>query len=84
MNFLVYLGLRNYDLPEARKDLVKKSLDLLMLSWREEGAIYENYNAVTGRGNDITSSDAFYHWGALLGVISFMERGYYDGAPDRK
>jgi len=77
MNFLVYLGLRNYDLPEARKDLVGKSLDLLMLSWREEGAIYENFNAVTGRGNDITSSDAFYHWGALLGIISFMERGYY-------
>jgi putative isomerase len=77
MNFLVYLGLRNYDQPEARADLVRKSLDLLMLSWKEEGAIYENYNAVTGRGSDITSSDAFYHWGALLGVISFMERGYY-------
>jgi putative isomerase len=78
MNFLVYLGLCNYDLPEARKDLVQKSLDLLMLSWKEEGAIYENYNAVTGRGSDVTSSDAFYHWGALLGVISFMERGFYD------
>jgi putative isomerase len=78
MNFLVYLGLRNYRLPDARKDLVRKSLDLLMLSWMEEGAIYENYNAVTGRGNDVTSSDAFYHWGALLGIISFMERGYYD------
>ena len=25
MNFLVYLGLRNYDLPQARADLVEKS-----------------------------------------------------------
>jgi hypothetical protein len=84
MNFLVYLGLRNYDLPEARADLVRKSLDLLMMSWKEEGAIYENYNAITGRGSDVTSSDAFYHWGALLGVISFMEQGYYTREADGK
>jgi hypothetical protein len=55
-----------------------------MLSWREEGVIYENYNTATGCGNDITTSDAFYHWGALLGVISFMERGYYDQGVERK
>ena len=75
MNFLVYLGLRNYDLPEARADLVSRSKALLIRSWRSEGAIYENYNAITGAGNDVTSSDAFYHWGALLGVISLVEEG---------
>jgi hypothetical protein len=73
MNFLVYLGLRNYGLPEARADLAGRSAALLLKSWRSEGAIYENYNAVTGAGNDVTSSDAFYHWGALLGAISLLE-----------
>jgi neutral trehalase len=73
MNFLVYLGLRNYDLPEARADLARRSASLLLKSWRSEGAIYENYNAVTGAGNDVTSSDAFYHWGALLGAIALLE-----------
>jgi putative isomerase len=74
MNFLVYLGLRNYDLPDARADLVRRSRELLVRSWRSDGAIYENYNAVTGRGDDVTSSDAFYHWGALLGVMTLLEQ----------
>jgi glycogen debranching enzyme len=75
MNFLVYLGLRNYDLPEARADLAARSKALLLKSWRAEGAIYENYNAKTGAGSDVRSSDAFYHWGALLGAISLLEEG---------
>ncbi|MEI6680452.1 MAG: trehalase family glycosidase, partial [Mariniphaga sp.] len=50
MNFLVYLGMRNYNLPEARKDLIAKSMSLLMKSWNENGAVFENYNSVTGRG----------------------------------
>jgi hypothetical protein len=78
MNFLVYLGMRNYDLPEARKDMVKKSMTLLMKSWKENGAVYENYNSVTGVGDDKGNADAFYHWGALLGFISFIENGYMD------
>jgi putative isomerase len=75
MNFLVYLGFRNYELPEARADLARRSYELLMKSWRRDGAIYENYNAVTGAGDDVTSSDAYYHWGALLGVITLLEKG---------
>ena len=76
MNFLVYLGLRNYDLPEARKDLVAKSSKLLLQSWLSETHVYENYNAETGQGNDAGMSDKFYHWGALLGFIGLMEEGY--------
>jgi len=48
MNFLVYLGLRNYDLPEARKDMAEKSENLLLRSWLGERHVYENYNAETG------------------------------------
>jgi len=76
LNFLVYLGIRNYDLPGARKDIVEKSTDLLLKSWIAENHIYENYNAETGLGNDAGMSDEFYHWGALLGFIGLMERGY--------
>ena len=75
MNFLVYLGLRNYELPDARADLAERSARLLMKSWQSDRAIYENYNANTGAGNDVRSSDAYYHWGALLGVIQLLEHG---------
>jgi Ni,Fe-hydrogenase I cytochrome b subunit len=30
-------------------------------------------------GCDIGSSDRFYHWGALLGVIALIEQGFYEG-----
>jgi putative isomerase len=73
MNFLVYLGLREYDLPEARGELVTKSRALLLGEWRGKGHVHENYNSVTGEGCDVVDSDRFYHWGALLGVISLME-----------
>jgi putative isomerase len=77
MNFLVYLGLRNYDLPEARKILSEKSLNLLMKEWKENKRVYENYNSVTGAGGDVKSSDSFYSWGGLLALIPLMEGGYW-------
>lgn len=73
MNFLVYLGLRHYDLPEARKALVEKSEALLLKEWLEHGHVHENYCANTGNGCGIDNSDAFYHWGGLLGLISVLE-----------
>lgn len=78
MNFLVYLGLRNYDLPEARKLLADKSNELLMKEWKNNRRVYENYNAVTGEGPDVRNSDGFYSWGGLLGLIALMEAGYWD------
>ncbi len=76
MNFLVYLGIRNYDLPNAQKDMVEKSKNLLLKSWIGERHIYENYNAETGQGNDSGMSDSFYHWGALLGFIDIIDKGF--------
>jgi len=74
-NFLVYLGLRNYDLPEARRALVKKSEALLLKEWRAFGHVHENYNGDTGAGcgAEKDNSDPFYHWGGLLALISIME-----------
>ncbi len=72
MNFLVYLGLRNYDLPEARRDLALKSRKLLLEEWNRNRWVRENYHAETG-GNPGARSEHFYHWGALLGMIDLME-----------
>lgn len=74
MNFLVYLGLCKYDLEKARTALVEKSEALLLKEWREKGHVHENYCADTGQGCDKNNSDAFYHWGGLLGLISVLER----------
>ncbi|MGC9350334.1 MAG: MGH1-like glycoside hydrolase domain-containing protein, partial [Anaerolineae bacterium] len=67
MNFLVYIGLRNYDLPKAQADLADKSQALLLKEWLEHRHVHENYNAETGEGCDVRNSDRFYHWGGLLG-----------------
>jgi hypothetical protein len=74
-NFLVYLGLRNYKLPEARLALVGKSEALLLKEWRQSGHVHENYNGDTGAGcgSEKDNSDPFYHWGGLLALVSLME-----------
>jgi neutral trehalase len=81
MNYLVYLGLRNYDDPEVRRDLARKSNELFLKEWKENGHVHENYNAITGSGDDVKSSDRFYHWGALLGYVEYMEQTQPPAAP---
>lgn len=69
MNFLVYLGLRNYDLAKERAALVERSRLLLLNSFGRDRTVHENYNPDTGEG----TSDDYYHWGALLGFMTFLE-----------
>ncbi len=77
LNFLVYLGIRNYRLPNAQNDLVLKSKNLLLKTWLKEKHVCENYNADNGLGGEAdTWSDAFYHWGALLGFMDIIDQGY--------
>ncbi len=75
MNFLVYYGMCNYNLPKAKKDLSQKSKKLLMKEWLEKAYVRENYNAETG-GGDHPRSEHFYHWGALLGMINMIENDF--------
>ena len=74
MNYLVYLGLQNYQDAAVRKEFAQKSYELFLKEWREKGHVHENYNAITGTGDDVTSSDRFYHWGALLGYVEYLEQ----------
>ncbi len=76
MNFLVYLGLRNYHLVNAQKDLVKKSKDLLLGQWLKNGYVCENYNSKTGECDDVNRCELFYHWAGLLGFIDIIDKGY--------
>jgi len=73
MNYLVYLGLRKYD-PAAARDLAAKSYELFLKEWTANRHVHENYNANSGGGDDVNSSDRFYHWGALLGYVEYLER----------
>lgn len=72
-NFLVYLGLRNYPDESVRKAFIDKSVRLMLKGWNEKGYIFENWNAITGEGDDVSNCDYFYHWGALLGFMALVE-----------
>jgi putative isomerase len=73
VNYLVYLGLANYQQADVRRALAAKSYQLFVKEWTEKGHVHENYNAITGQGDDVKSSDRFYHWGALLGYVESLE-----------
>lgn len=74
MNYLVYLGLLNYDDRPVRSEFAGKSYELFLKEWHDKGHVHENYNAILGTGDDVTSSDRFYHWGALLGYIEYLQK----------
>ena len=73
MNYLVYLGLCSYDDAKTRQEFAQKSYALFLKEWTENRHVHENYNAITGTGDDVRNSDRFYHWGALLGYVAYLE-----------
>ena len=80
---LTYWSLQNYDhvpaVRKGRKALVKQMGALMMSQWNEHRHICENYNphktADTSGGD--CSGTKFYHWGALTGMITLVEEGFY-------
>ena len=59
----------------AKAEFAERSGRLLLQEWFNNGYVCEDYNADTGPATDVPSSDRFYHWGALLGLIVLMEHG---------
>jgi len=76
LNFLTYLSLRQAWFKDEAAELASKSLALLLAEWQRQGYVSENYSAITGTGDDQRlSSDRFHSWGALLGIMAFVESG---------
>lgn len=79
MNFLVYMGLRDYD-KKAARELADKSYDLFLKAWNDHHYVFENINSVKGVGDKADNQldcDPYYHWGALMGIMKFIEENKY-------
>ena len=91
-NYLVFLGLREYDIGAAH-NLAENSSELLLREWRGQGHVHENYSALTGYGEPqpgvYARSCPYYTWGGLMGLmlleelfdVELFSRGIRFGAP---
>ena len=70
LNAIVYHALKDASCLREARLFADRSEKLLLGSWETQNRVYENYGAVDGRGDSARQSDAFYHWGALLGYIA--------------
>ncbi|HEY5587119.1 MAG TPA: trehalase family glycosidase [Ruminiclostridium sp.] len=73
MNFLVGEGIKRYDFYDEAFLFAKKSQNLFQKEWKKDNHIYENYNAITGDGDDVKNADPVYTWGGLLGYLAVSE-----------
>ncbi len=77
LNFLTYLGLRRAGDHATAGELSARSLDMFLREWRRKGYVSENLSSITGTGDDERlSSDPFHSWGALFGIMAFIESGH--------
>jgi hypothetical protein len=69
----------NTAVTKGRKALCKQMTGLMLSQWRGHRHICENYSphktADDHKGD--CSGTKFYHWGALTGMITLVEEGYY-------
>ena len=76
LNFLTYLALRQAGDRTTAAELSARSLDMFLREWRRRGYVSENISSITGTGDDERlSSDPFHSWGALFGIMAFIESG---------
>lgn len=76
MNYLVYEGLKRCGDHDTAAAFAQRGYALFRKEWEEESHIHENYNAITGDGDDKFNADPFYTWGALLAYIPVCEYLY--------
>jgi hypothetical protein len=67
-------------LTDARIDLVNNQ-GLTVEKLERNAGIYENYNSVTGKGNDVHNADGYYHWGARVFIYGIYRKGLYKAQP---
>ncbi|MEL7118197.1 MAG: trehalase family glycosidase [Bacteroidota bacterium] len=80
MNFLVYLGMKDYEeLRSVRKQLVEKSVQVFEKNWLGNGFVCENYSPIDGTcTHEKLTSSPWYTWGGMMAIIGLMEAGYYN------
>ena len=78
MNFLVYLGLKEYNLTGACNVLAAKSSNLLLKEWIRHHRTYYSYSLRNGEGMNPQQDNALNIRGGLLSLIALMEAGYWD------
>lgn len=77
-NYLVAEGLRLSGYERLAGEIAQKSLDMFLQGWKQDGHMHENYNADTGRGDDVENSDPFYTWSGLLPYLFLTEQADTD------
>ncbi|NJM16578.1 MAG: hypothetical protein HC896_15475 [Bacteroidales bacterium] len=78
MNFLVYLGLKEYNMP-VTDAFVEKSVAIFRKNWSQEHFVCENYSPIDGTcTNEKLTSSPWYTWGGLMAIIGLMDAGYYN------
>ncbi len=91
MNYLIYLGLREYD-AESAYHIADSSISIFEKEWSNEGHIHENYSMHTGWGEPLpdtySRSCPYYSWGGLMPLmfvdeifgIELWEEGFQIGS----
>jgi len=76
---LTYWSLQYYDhipaVRAGRKALCKQLTALMLSQWRSNRHICENFSPHKNASD--CSGTKFYHWGALTGLITLIEEGFY-------
>ena len=67
----------------GRKALCSQTTALMLSQWRAHRHICENYSPhkTADDHHGDCSGTKFYHWGALTGMITLVEEGYYHSVP---
>jgi len=74
MNYFVYEGLKRYGYDEVADELVRKTYSMVKKNWDETGGVYENYNAINGKGDPGgVQTTIHYSWSATLPLLAIME-----------
>jgi hypothetical protein len=75
VNYFVYEGLKRYGYDDVAAELADRTYHLVKTNWDKTGALWENYNSITGEGNahGAGGSTRHYAWSAALPLIAIME-----------
>ena len=79
VNYLVFQGLKRYATPALRAEFARRSVNLFMTNWTQQGVCGENYLSTIGQ----LGGDPHYTWGALMNLIGIEAAADFgrDSAP---